>query len=131
MSTAGCNTVWLYTALLNLLAVPSVFAAEPSAPQPYPWPWWGMHGPGFWWIFPLIFIVLMVVMCVFMFRGGAMGCMSRDRHMGSRESRDLTKQSEAGSPESARDILDKRFAKGEITKEEYQEMKKLLGNETS
>ena len=57
--------------------------------------------------------------------------MSRDRHMGSRESRDLTKQSEAGSPESARDILDKRFAKGEITKEEYQEMKKLLGNETS
>jgi uncharacterized membrane protein len=29
------------------------------------------------------------------------------------------------------DILDKRFAKGEITKEEYEEMKKALGNETS
>jgi len=131
MSTTGRNTVWLYPALLNLLTAPSVFAAEPSAPQPYPWPWWEMHGPGFWWIFPLIFIVLMVVLCVFMMRGSGMGCMWRDRHTGSPESRDLTKRSEAESPESALDILDKRFAKGEITKEEYQEMKKLLGNQTS
>jgi len=128
MSTTARNTVWLYSALLNLLTIPSVFAAEPSAPQPSPWPWWGMHGAGFWWIFPLFFLVLMVVMCVFMMRGGGMGCMWRDRHMGSPESRDLTKRSGAEPHESARDILDKRFAKGEITKEEYQEMKKLLGN---
>ena len=131
MSTTGRKTVWFYPALLNLVTVPSSFAADPGSPQPYPGPGWGMHGPGFWWIFPLIFIVLMVVMCVFMMRGGGMGCMWRDRHMGSPESRDLTKRSEGESAESALDILDKRFAKGEITKEEYEEMKKLLGNVTS
>ena len=32
--------------------------------------------------------------------------------------------------ESAREILDKRFAKGEITKHEYEEMKRTLENET-
>lgn len=128
MSTTVRNTVRLYTVLINLLTVPSVFAAEPGTPQPCPWPGWGMHGAGFWWIVPLLFVLLMVVMCVFMMRGGCMGCMWRDRHMGSSESRDLTKRSGTESPESALDILDKRFAKGEITKEEYQEMKKLLGN---
>jgi uncharacterized membrane protein len=51
--------------------------------------------------------------------------------MGSPESRDLTKRSEAESAESALDILDKRFAKGEISKEEYEEAKNLLGNKTS
>jgi putative membrane protein len=131
MSKTGRNTVWFYPALLNLINVPSLFAADPGSPQPYPWPGWGMHGPGFWWIFPLIFIVLMVVMCVAMMRGGGMGCMWRDRHKGGTESRDLTKRSEGDSSESALDILDKRFAKGEITKEEYEEMKNLLGNKTS
>ena len=33
--------------------------------------------------------------------------------------------------DSAREILDKRLAKGEITKEEYEEMRKSLSNETS
>ena len=85
-----------------------------------------MHGPGFWWIFPLIFIVLMVVMFVFMMRGGCMGCMWRDRRMGSPESRDLTKRSEGESAESAVDILDKRYARGEIDKQEYEEKKAAL-----
>jgi len=127
MSTTTRNIVWLYSALLNLLSIPSVFAAEQGTAQSCTWQGWGMHGAGFWWIFPLFFLVLMVVMFVFMMRGG-MGYMWRDRYMGGPESRDLTKRSEAESPESALDILDKRFAKGEITKEEYQEMKKLLGN---
>ncbi len=130
MSTTGRITAWFYPALLNLIAIPSLFAAEPGSPQHYPGPGWGMHGFGFWWIFPIIFIVLMVVMCVSMMRGGGMGCMWRDRHMGSPESRDLTKRSEGDSAESALDILDKRFAKGEITKEEYAETKSLIGNKT-
>lgn len=131
MSTIGRYTIWFYLALLNLITVPSLFATEQGSPQPYPGPGWGMHGPGFWWIFPLIIIVLMVVMCVSMMRGGGMGCMWRDRHMGSPESRDLTKRSEGESAEPALDILDKRFAKGEINKKEYEEMKKALGKETS
>ena len=32
---------------------------------------------------------------------------------------------------SACEILDKRFAKGEITKEDYEDMKQSLGNEAS
>jgi putative membrane protein len=126
MSTTARNTVWRYSALLNLLTIPSVFAAEPSAPQPYPGPGWVMHGPGFWWIFPLLFIVLMIVMCVFMMRGGGMGSMWRDRRMGSPESYDLAKRSEGESAESAMDILNKRYARGEIDKQEYEEKKTAI-----
>jgi len=125
MSITGRKTVWFCLALLNLFTVTSLFAADPGSPQPYPGPGWGMHGPGFWWIFPLIFIVLMVMMCVFMMRGG-MGCMWRDRHMGSPESRDLAKRSEGESAGSALDILDKRYARGEIDKQEYEEKKAAL-----
>lgn len=130
MITSRCITVWFYTVLLILVTAPSSFAADSGEPQPYPGPGWGMHGPGFWWIFPLIFIVLMVVMCIAMMRGGGMGCMWRDRHAGSSEPHELRKRSENESTESASDILDKRFAKGEIKKEEYEEMKKLLGDKT-
>jgi len=131
MSTRGRNIVWFYPALLNLTTVASVFAAEPEAPRPYPEPGWGMHGSGFWWIFPLIFLVLMVVMCVSMMRGRGMCGIWRDRHIDRPESDVLKKRSDAEPRESALDILDKRFAKGEISKEKYEEMKKILGNETS
>ena len=30
--------------------------------------------------------------------------------------------------DTARDVLDKRYARGEITKEEYEEQKRILGN---
>ena len=127
MKTIGHITVWLYLALLNLITVSSSFAADQGSPQSYPGPGWHpMHGFGFWWIFPLIFIVLMVVMCVFMMRGGGMGCMWRDRHRGSPESRDLLKRSAGESSESALDILDKRYASGEIDKQEYEEKKAAL-----
>ena len=61
-----------------------------------------------------------------MMRGGGMGCMWRDRHMRSPESRDLTNRSEGESAESALDILDKRYARGEIDKQEYEEKKAAL-----
>lgn len=126
MSITGRNAAWFYPALLNLVALPSSFAADPGTPQPYPGPGWVMHGAGFWWIFPLLFVVLMIVMCVFVIRGGGMGCMWRDRHMGSPESYDLTKRSEGESTESAMDILNKRYARGEIDKQEYEEKKAAI-----
>jgi len=117
MSIKGYSySFWIYSALLSLATVPSSFAADPGSPQPYPGPGWGMHGPGFWWIFPLIFIVLMVMMCVSMMRGGGMGCRWRDP----------TRRSEGESAESALDILDKRYARGEIDKQEYEEKKAVL-----
>ena len=78
--------------------------------------WWG-HGFGFMWLFPILFFVV----CMFFMRGmfgrGSHGCGF--------------KNDSAAHEDNAREILDKRFAKGEITKEEYGEMTKSLGNETS
>ena len=130
MKTIRRNAVWFYLALLNLIIVSSSFAADQGVPQSYHpgTGWHPMHGFGFWWIFPLIFIVLMVVMCVFMMRGGGMGCMRHDKHMGSPEFREQLKRSEGESSESALDILDKRYARGEIDKQEYEEKKAVLGS---
>ena len=70
--------------------------------------WWG-HGFGFMWIIPLIFLIVFLFFMRGIFgQGGGTG------------------QSPGSKPESAREILDKRFAKGEINKEEYEEMKQAL-----
>jgi len=75
---------------------------------------WG----GGWWIFPLI---MCIIMMVFFFRmSGRKGfgppwMQGQDRH--DRESTDS---------ETPLDILKKRYAKGEIEKDEFEEMKKEL-----
>lgn len=62
----------------------------------------------FWWIFPIVIIVL----CFFMMRRG-MGCMrGRDRSCSS---------------DSGLGILNKRYASGEIDKQEYDEKKSTIG----
>jgi putative membrane protein len=81
-----------------------------------PTQWWG-HGYGFMWLIPLLIFVVFIFFMRGMFGQGSFGCGSREGNAPPRE--------------SAREILDKRFAKGEITKEEYEEMRKTLGNETS
>jgi putative membrane protein len=65
--------------------------------------WNGFH---WWWIIPAV----MMILCFVMMRrhGGCMTGRSRVRH-------------NAGS---AREILDKRYALGEISKEEYEEKKR-------
>ncbi|HVS27776.1 MAG TPA: SHOCT domain-containing protein [Burkholderiales bacterium] len=61
------------------------------------------------WIFPLIFLVVLVL---FLFRGPGWpicgGHRSQDRE------------------ENAREILDRRYARGEISREEYHRMRKDL-----
>ena len=80
-------------------------------------------GPeNFWgggmWIFPLIMLTVMLVCMFLMFgrRGFGPPWMNR-------RGRD---QGEKQESELALDILKKRYAKGEITKEEYEEIKKDL-----
>ena len=76
--------------------------------------WWGG-----WWMFPMampvvMLVILIVVLYLFFGRGG-LRPRWRDRYPG-RES------------ESVMDILKKRYAKGEITKDEFEQMKKDLLN---
>ncbi len=66
-----------------------------------------MHWPIFWWIFPLLFFVMMFFMFFFMMRGGV-GCMWRGRMIDRPH-------------DSAVEILNKRYARGEIGKQEYEE----------
>lgn len=70
----------------------------------------GMASGGFFWIFPLIFIVACLFMMFGMRRGG-MGCMGMGH--GSHEDKDEKKESPV-------DIAKRRYASGEIDKEEYQ-----------
>lgn len=120
--------IFLPSTLLAMACSSVVLAAEQvPAPAPaYPWPWWHSHGHGFWWIFPLIFLIFMVVMMIFMMRRGGRGCMWCNRWMDGPDRRDVTTRSSGERSESALDILDKRYAMGEIDKEEYEEKKAAI-----
>ena len=120
-------TAGFYLVLLNLITASSSFAEDQAVLQTYSGPGWhAMPWHGFWWIFPLLFFVMMIVMCIFMMRRGGMGCMWHDRTMNSPESRDVKKLSRGDSSESALNILDKRYASGEIDKQEYEEKKAAI-----
>jgi uncharacterized membrane protein len=68
-----------------------------------------------WWIFP----VLMIALCFFMmrWRKGSIMC-----GLGSHRTRIM----QMSTSDSAFDILDKRYALGDITKEEYEEKNEFL-----
>jgi uncharacterized membrane protein len=76
--------------------------------EPFGW-WW--PGMGFMWIFPLFFLVGMALCVLFMFRGGWWSGHRHGRHLSSG---------------SALDILDRRFARGEIDRAKYDEMRAAL-----
>jgi putative membrane protein len=75
-------------------------------------------GYGFWWLFPIIMIIMMAL-CYFMMRGrmGSMMCWPGFRRTGSHGE-------DASDP--ALDTLNKRYARGEINKEEYEEKKRVI-----
>ncbi len=71
-----------------------------------------------WWIFP----IAMMVLCFLMMRG-RMCCTT-----GPHDGQNPAERHQSASSESARDILDKRYALSEISKEEYEEKKKDISN---
>lgn len=72
-----------------------------------------MNGPWGWFpwmmIFPLIFLICLIALVVYVFRGGGPTCGGHGTH--PRE-------------ENAREILDRRYAHGEMNQQEYQRMRK-------
>ncbi len=79
-------------------------------------------GYGYWWIFPIIMIAMMVL-CFFMMRGhvGSMMCGPgfgrSDSHRESVSDRPL-------------DIVNSKYDQGEINKQEYEEKKKEIAGRT-
>jgi uncharacterized membrane protein len=87
-------------------------AQQPGAP--IYGPWWDSYGWQFWWICPLMMLLMFVVVAIFVFGR---------RHV-----------SESGhwappprnSSDSAFQILSERFARGEIERAEYEQMKATI-----
>ncbi len=73
-----------------------------------------------------MFFVMMIVMFIFMMRRGGMGCMWCGRRRGSPEFRDTIERDWGERSESALELLDKRYANGEIEKQEYEEKKAAI-----
>jgi putative membrane protein len=102
---AGATSALLFPAV--------VLAQAPSAPysdwRDWPGPW-HMMGWGFGWIFPLLMMAFVIALCVFfmtrMFAGHG---HSRGDHAAS-----------------ALQLLNERFARGEISKEEFEEKRAIL-----
>ena len=74
--------------------------------------WWGMHMLGWMVIVPLAFaLVCVLILFTYVFRGPRWFHSRRDRHE---------------LDEAVHEILARRYASGEITREEYEEMKRVL-----
>lgn len=100
---------------------PALALARPTQPSqwdcPGPWHMWS-GGPGFWWWMPLfMLLVILAAGAVFLFgqrMGGAHG------HWRGRFGDDPTR--------SAMQILNDRFARGEIPRQEFEEKRAVLAS---
>ncbi len=84
--------------------------------MPFYGPWLG------WEIFPIIGLIFMVVMLFFMF-GSSGPFASRRSGWGPGDGPD---RQAGGGTERPLDILQRRYAAGEITREQYEEMRRDL-----
>jgi putative membrane protein len=128
LSVLLVSAVVLFAQPLPAFAQPSQSPNAPQAPQwygPGPWHMWGDgYGWPFWWIGPVMMMLFMVLICgafiYFMFsRHSPSGGPS---HWGPSHMMDR----QWNPSYSALQILDERYARGEIQKEEYEERKATI-----
>ncbi len=88
-----------------------------------PWRFFG----GWMWIFPLVMLCILVVVAIILVRryGGLQNALNAIFSKMPMQS-DPGEASNEQQSETALDILKKRYAKGEITQEQFEEMKKNL-----
>ncbi len=117
-----------YFALFQPLLAIAQQTQQPTGPQPYwncpgPWHMWG-GGWGFWWIFPMIMLLFLIVLAVF-FLGRRPG---GPHHWGPPwHAMEQPWGRPGGDPTySALQILNERLAKGEIEKKEYEEKRAII-----
>ena len=79
--------------------------------QPWMWHWGGM------WVFPMIMFGKMIIFFFLFFRRG--GCRPPWWNPGEHHRKD-------GETDTVLEILKKRYTKGEITKDEFEQMKKVI-----
>ena len=87
---------------------------------------WGPH-PHWFWIMPLLFMILMVFFAILMARRAGWpcgcGCFGRGRFGWWKPG---LHPMAYRWPETPGKILDRRYASGEITKEQYEQMKRYI-----
>ena len=79
--------------------------------QPWIWHWGGI------WLFPMIMFGIMIIFFFLFFRRG--GCRPPWWNPGEHHRKD-------GETDTVLEILKKRYTKGEITKDEFEQMKKVI-----
>ncbi len=118
-------TMSLITSVALSLTSAAVFAAESPSTYPGPWPGWHGYWPGAWWICPLMMMLMLVLfVTVFLILRRGRGGWPVSWRQTSEPAQDL--QPPEVTTESALGILDRRYALGEIDKEEYEEKKTTI-----
>ena len=106
----------LTAAFLALLGPAQAVAqqAQPRLLWDWPGPWHMWAAWGMWWIFPLIMLLMIA------------GCIAMIMHRSGRTGRHHADSPSADPMRSALQILNERFARGEIRREEYEERKRAI-----
>jgi putative membrane protein len=110
---------WIIACSIIALSAAQAVAQQTQQPQgpgwygPGPWGWGDGYGWSFWWMCPMMMLIMLGVMAVVMLarRHGGHGGWTPPWH---------------GSADSSLQILSERFARGEIQKDEYEERKAAI-----
>ena len=123
-------SVFSFLFLHNFVSAALVLAANEVPTQPHPNSWcYGMPWTTFGWVFPVMFFIMMIVIFILFMRRRGMGCSWRDWMSYGPGYRENMNQSFGQQSESAMEILNKRYAKGEIDKQEYEEKKAAISTD--
>ena len=116
-----------FAVVTTFVMVSPAFAAE--TPVVGPWPGWHSHWSGFWWLCPLMMLFMFVFFALvfFVLRRNRGAWRPPWRWMSEQlENQQIYEGYGGAVQESALDILNKRYARGDIEKDEYEDKKAAI-----